>query len=121
MIRRLVFILPLLATLPASANEFRATYGAWSSFSNKETKATNCYMAATPKRETGNYKSRGNTYFMVSHDRKGKSFNTVSITAGYPYKEGGIVELKIGGATFELFTDNDTAWARDAKTDPSSR
>ena len=115
--RHLVFLVPLLIALPAQANEFRATHGAWSVFSDKEKGAAGCYMAATPEKETGDYSQRGNTYFVVAHDKKAKTANTVSVTAGYPYKEGGEVTLKIGGSTFSLFTDEDTAWARDAKTD----
>ena len=115
--KRLAFLVPLLIALPAQANEFRETHGAWSVFSDKEKGAAICYMAATPEKETGDYTQRGNTYFVVAHDKKAKTVNAVSVTAGYPYKEGGEVTLKIGGSTFSLFTDKDTAWARDAKTD----
>jgi len=115
--KRLIILVILLAALPAQASKFRTTHGAWSVFFDKEKGGMTCYMAATPSKETGKYKTRGNTYFMVTHDKLGRAFHTVSITAGYPYKDGDMVELKIGDKTFELFTSNDTAWARDAKTD----
>ncbi len=112
-----IFTALLFVAATAQASQFRETHGAWSVFFDKEKGGMTCYMAATPKKETGDYTKRGNTYTMVAHDKLGKAFHTVSVTAGYPYKEGSEVSLTIGGSTFTLFTDDDTAWARDAQTD----
>jgi len=115
--RLVIFTAFLLAASTAQASQFRETHGAWSVFFDKEKGGMTCYMAATPEKETGDYTKRGNTYTMVAHDKLGKAFHTVSVTAGYPYKESSEVSLTISGSTFTLFTDKDTAWARDAKTD----
>jgi len=41
----------------------------------------------------------------------------VSFVAGYGFKDGSAAELDVGGKKFNLFTKDDTAWARDAATD----
>jgi hypothetical protein len=54
---------------------------------------------------------------MVTHRPAEKVANVVSFVEGYPLKEGSDVSLDIGGAKFDLFTKNDSAWARTAELD----
>jgi hypothetical protein len=53
----------------------------------------------------------------VTHNTADKTNSVVSFIAGYAFKEASAVELEIGGKKFNLFTKDDTAWARDAGTD----
>ena len=49
---------------------------------------------------------------MVTHRTDEKIENVVSFVEGYPLKEGADVALDIGGAKFDLFAKDDSAWAR---------
>jgi invasion protein IalB len=54
----------------------------------------------------------------VTHRPAEKSFDVVNFVAGYTYKNGSQVVVKIGKDTFtRLFTDGDKAWAIDDKAD----
>lgn len=76
-----------------------------------------CFVYGAPKDSRGDYTKRGDTYLQVAHRPGDKVRNEVSVTAGYPYKDGSDVDVDIDGRKFSLFTQNDGAWARDSKTD----
>jgi invasion protein IalB len=93
-------------------------YGDWTAYSYKEGKNTICYMASTPKKDEGKYQKRGDIYAIITHRPAEKSFNVVNFVAGYNYKQGSKVIVKIGTTTFNnLFTNVDSAWAPDIQTD----
>ncbi len=93
-------------------------YGDWTAYTYKEGKNTVCYMASTPKKDEGNYKKRGDIYAVVTHRPADKSYNVTNFVAGYRYKSGSNVTVKIGTTTFHnLFTNDENAWAPDAATD----
>lgn len=105
---------------PAAAEEqpqYLATHRDWHTFQYTENGHRVCYMATRPtKEEPGNVR-RGDVFLLVTHRPAENSRDVVSIVTGYTYKPGSEVTLTIGNNTFRLFTDNDTAWARDAATD----
>lgn len=107
--------LPAIAsTVPTELGE----YGDWTAYSYKDGKNTVCYMASTPKKDEGNYKKRGDIYAVITHRPAEKSYNVVNFVAGYDYKVGSNVVVKIGATTFKnLFTNKDNAWAPDTATD----
>jgi invasion protein IalB len=111
----LFFSLPAVAnTVPTELGEFKD----WTAYFYKEGKNTVCYMASTPKKDEGNYKTRGDIYAIVTHRPADKSYNVVNFVSGYPYKKGQKVVVKIGTTSFNnLFTSNDNAWAPDNETD----
>lgn len=111
----LFFSLPAMAnTVPTELGEFKD----WTAYFYKEGKNTVCYMASTPKKDEGNYKTRGDIYAIVTHRPADKSYNVVNFVAGYPYKKGQKVVVKIGTTSFtNLFTNGDNAWAPDTATD----
>lgn len=71
-----------------------------------------CTAWTQPIKDTGKYKTRGAIYLYITHRPATKRFNVVQIVTGYRYKKGSEVHVRIGGETFKLFTDFDTAWAR---------
>lgn len=120
--KKYVFLFLLtLATTPACASTVPSEigeYGDWTAYSYKDGKNTVCYMASTPKKDEGNYKKRGDIYAVVTHRPAEKSYNVVNFVAGYNYKKGSNVTVKIGTTTFKnLFTSGDNAWAPDNATD----
>ncbi len=91
-------------------------FGNWSSYVVYEGKNPVCYMALTarPKDPKG---KREAVSLMVTHRPAESSTDVVSYAAGLKLKAGEDVEARIGDKTFNLFTKDDTAWARDAMTD----
>lgn len=99
---------------PTELGEFKD----WTAYSYQEGRNTVCYMASTPKKDEGNYKTRGDIYAIVTHRPADKSYNVVNFVAGYPFKKGSSVVVKIGTTAFNnLFTNGDNAWAPDSATD----
>jgi invasion associated locus B (IalB) protein len=93
--------------------------GAWSAYTYSEKSGKVCYVAGEPARTEPPGAKRKHPLVMVTHRPGEKIANVVSFAEGYPLKEGSDVSLDIGGATFELFTKGDTAWARTAELDKS--
>ncbi len=121
--------LPLLAlvifglTAPAAAAEQKpvdllGNFKNWSSYSYDDNGKV-CFMASKPTKSLPVGAKRGDIYLMVTHRPALSSKGVVSVVAGYPYKPGSEVTLAIGNQKFTLFTEGDTAWARDEATDAS--
>jgi hypothetical protein len=97
--------------------EYLGTNRDWHAFQYMENGNRVCYMASRPTEEEGDYSRRGDVFVLVTHRPAEDSTNVVSFIAGYTYQPGSEVNVTIGGDTFSLFTEGDTAWARDAATD----
>lgn len=104
--------------LPAFAQESSnrvATETDWSVF--VEDNPTQCWIVSAPKsiRNTRDGREiaarRGDIRLFVSfwpgQDKQGE----VSVTGGYPYRDGSTVSMTIGSSSFELFTEGELAWA----------
>ncbi len=121
--RPLIAILAITALLgsaaPADAQKSGAiaTHGDWSAFRDGPDDKPVCYMGSVPKKEEGTYSRRGDTYILVTHRSAEKTYDVISISAGYEYQSGSQVEVEIDGQDFSLFTDGDHGWAEDAKAD----
>ena len=110
-----IFAMPVFAqSNPKVIGEYRA----WLASTYKGS----CYISSRPKESTTEPKNvqRGAIHFLVTHNQGGRVKDEVSIYAGYTYKKGSVT-LAIDGQDFgkrgDLFTDRDSAWARDAETD----
>lgn len=104
----------------ASSPKVLGEYGDWIAYYYRESSGPVCYMASTPKKDEGKYSSRGEIYVVVTHRPNEKSFDVVTVNAGYTYKPSAPVEIKIGAKTFgedELFTNGNKAWAVNSETD----
>ena len=116
-----ILLISMVISATAQANSVPTElgeYGDWTAYSYKEGKNLVCYMASTPKKDEGNYKKRGDIYAVVTHRPADKSYNVVNFVAGYDYKKGSSVIVKIGTTAFNnLFTNGDNAWAPDSSTD----
>lgn len=108
----------LLVTAPGAWAQGKAAdkdlgkFGDWRVQTYKENGKPACTTWSQPTKDAGDYKTRGAIYLYVTHRPAAKQFNEVQIVAGYRYKKGSEVHVRIGGQTFKLFTWNDTAWAR---------
>ncbi|MCB9959879.1 MAG: hypothetical protein H6843_14875 [Rhodospirillaceae bacterium] len=118
---RLVALVALLIglALPAAAQEvqYLETNRDWHAFQFTENGNTVCYMASRPTREEGNYTRRGEVFVLVTHRPAESSRNVISFISGYTFQADSEVTVTIGNDSFSLFTDGETAWARDTATD----
>lgn len=105
-------------SLAQAAPQLIGEYDDWAAYYYKDSKGMICYMASTPKKDEGKYTKRGDIYVVITHRPAEKSFDVVNFVAGYTYKNGSDIEVKIGKDTFgRFFTDGDKAWAIDDKAD----
>jgi hypothetical protein len=120
----------LCAALPAAATtgkpakpaatpgpKLLGTFGNWRAYSVTEADQPVCYMTLTIPGAKGSKAKRGDALLTITHRPAENSTNVFSYTAGYNYKSGSSVTLRIGKDSFDLFTAQDTAWSRDPATD----
>ena len=117
----LIFVLTLCAStsfaLSAERKEL-GIFGDWTAYKMTENGSPVCYMVSMPTKSAGKYKRRGDIFLIVSHRPKNKSFNVVSMTAGYNYKKDSVATIQIDKKEkVELFTQEDSAWAPTASQD----
>jgi hypothetical protein len=101
---------------PAFAKQI-ASHGTWTAHETDGRNGKACYLFSHPDKKGGDVKGRGDAHVYVTHRPREKVKNEVSITGGYPYKDGSQVDVTIDGKKFSLFTRGPTAWARDGDTD----
>jgi hypothetical protein len=92
--------------------------GAWTAYSAGDSTGRVCYLVGKPeKAEPAG--GRRPPMAMVTHRPAESVANVVSFVEGYPLKDGSDVALAVGANKFELFTKEDSAWARTADLDKS--
>jgi invasion protein IalB len=85
--------------------------GPWTAYTYKVANGKVCYLVGEPE------KKRKGANALVTHNTADKTSNVVSFIEGYTFPEKAEAELDIDGQKFKLFTEKDTAWARDGETD----
>jgi len=106
----------VMAVSPASAKQI-GSFKDWTAHAEGNGKSRTCWIYSEPVKDEGKYKRRGRIYSLVTHIPGDKVTNQVQFTAGYTFKKGSVVQVVIGKRKFELFTNADTAWARNKKDD----
>jgi hypothetical protein len=100
-----------------SGTESLGSSGPWSAYASRDKTGPVCYMVGEPQKTESAGTSRKLIAAMVTHRPSENVANVVSFVEGYPLKEGSEVELQIDGKKFDLFTNDDSAWARTAELD----
>jgi hypothetical protein len=106
-----------MSTAQADEPRLIGTYGDWSAYMFTENGHKVCYMASKPRKAEGQYTRRGEIFALITHRPAEGTRNVFSYITGYPYKSGSDVKVTVDGKAFTLFTQDDTAWTPDAKTD----
>lgn len=105
----------IAAPLPAMAQESSnvvSTEGDWTVFSASNPQE--CWAVSPPKRTVNTRDGqpvevqRGDIRLYVAY-RPGAA-GEVSFSGGYPFASGSTVDLAVGGQTFKLFTEGESAW-----------
>ena len=93
------------------------TVGAWSAYASGEKSSRICYLVGRPQKTDSGGVARQAPVVMVTHRPSENIANVVSFVEGYPLKEGSDVALEVDDKKFDLFTNDDSAWARTAELD----
>jgi hypothetical protein len=105
---------PARAANPVPINRFTD----WLAQTYDDNGKTLCYATSAPKKQAGNFKSRGNPYIAITHAPQSGVRDQVSYIAGYELKPNSEVILTIGNQNFSLSVlQKDRAWAKDATVD----
>ncbi|WP_438959833.1 invasion associated locus B family protein [Nereida sp.] len=109
-----VLALSVTASFAQESSNQVAAKTDWSVF--VESNPTECWAVSAPK-ETVNTKDgrvvavRRGDILLFTFFRPGASVkNQLTFTGGYPFANGSTVSMKIGSASFDLFTDGEWAW-----------
>jgi hypothetical protein len=112
---------PVLIALGTGADaadpRLLGTFKDWNAFAFEEGGNKVCYISSQPKKKEPENVRRGDIYVLVTHRPADKSLDVVSLIVGYPFKKDSEASVDVDGKGFKLFTDGETAWARDAETD----
>ena len=98
-----LYVVPALA----QGGKLIDVFNAWSAFTEKENGKAFCYIGSLPEKMEGKYTQRGDALILVTHRPAEKSFDVISIQAGYIYHKESEVKVTIGGQSFELYTKGD--------------
>lgn len=118
-IKALILFVFLVAPFSAYAGEPRmmAEYGDWEVYKFFEDDNEVCYIASQPKGREGNYSRRGETFALITNRPADNTRDVFSYITGYTYKAGSEAVVTIDGKDYNLFTQDETAWAPDSETD----
>lgn len=93
----------------------------WHAFVSEENSKKICYIVSFSKTQKGNYKKRGKPYIMITHRPEDKSYDVVSVHAGYKFlkdsKPRVIVMIGKTKKEYELFVKGESAWAPSDEVD----
>lgn len=121
-----LLILPLAAAfawfwaagaMAQEGQEDLGTFKDWYARKFKEKGSDVCTMFSLPVKSEGDYTQRGDVYAFVTHRQTARRINEVSVKIGYTFKTETPVVVRIGQAEFELFSEDDFAWAEDSAED----
>ncbi len=107
------------ASPAAPAAQSLGTFDSWAAYASHDKTGRVCYLVGQPQKSEPAGSGRKAPTAMVTHRPVEKIANVVSFVEGYALKEGSEVALDIGGSKFELFTKDDSAWARTSDLDKS--
>ena len=116
----------LIVTPAGAASDAQTLLGTskdWSAFTSGSGSTRTCYALAKPASTAPKKIKRDPIYFLVTDWPSRKVKSEPEVVPGYQYKDGSTVTAQIGGASFELFTDNSggagAAWVRHPPTSSS--
>lgn len=119
----------LLAAGTAFANtdpRVLGVFGDWRAHSFDDASGKACFMTSEPTRSEASVKgvNRGKIALFITHWAGDKTKNVISVSMGYPLKEGTPVTVTVDGKTYALATnlsnkaeEAEMAWAPDQATD----
>jgi invasion protein IalB len=120
--RRSVLIAGLLFAASAALAQTKSTapaptalaqFGDWGVYASQGTRKV-CYALAQPKERLPAGLNRDPAYVFIATRPAENVKNEVSVTVGFPLKDGSEAQLEVGDGKFSLYTKGDGAWVRNA-------
>jgi hypothetical protein len=105
------------ADAATSAAKELGTIDSWTAYEARDKTGRVCYVYGEPKKSEPSGAKRKQPMMMVTHRPEEKIANVVSVMEGYTLKDGSNVALDVGKTKFELFSKDDSAWARTSELD----
>src|SRR3954447_3840963 len=93
------------------------TAGSWTAYASGDKPGRICYLVGRPQKSDSAGVARKAPVAMVTHRPSESISNVISFVEGYPLKSGSDAALEIDDKKFDLFTNDDSAWARTAELD----
>lgn len=90
------------------------TFESWATYTYNNAGAKVCYTATQPTDKQPSGVNRDPVFMFITNRPKEGVKHEVSVIAGYPYKEGSKTTVKIGDATFSMYTKDQGAWVDNA-------
>jgi len=104
---------PAKEATPATTQSL-GRFDGWAAYASQDKIGRVCYIAGEAQQKGPSGKA---PMAMVTHRPAERITNVVSFVEGVPLKDGSDVSVEIGGTKFDLFTKDDSAWARTAELD----
>lgn len=101
----------------AQGGKLLGQFGSWAAFEADVPGGKVCYMVASPDKSEGAYAKRGEVRAFITHRPSEGARDVFSYEAGYTYKADSVATITIDKQNFPLFTNENMAWAKDAKAD----
>ena len=125
MLKKILFLLSAFVCFNAKAEvlidaqkvQHIGVFDDWNAYVYTSQKDKVCFVSSMPLRSTGEYTRRGDVFLLVSNRPNEEIYDTVTFVAGYTFMPRSEVILRVGKVKAELFTSEDTAWAKNTKTD----
>jgi len=105
------------ATPGAPAAHSLGQFDGWAAYVFQDKTGKVCYLVGQPQKSDSAGVARKPPSAMVTHRPVEKIDNVVSFVEGYALKDGSDVALDVNGSKFDLFTKDDSAWARTSDLD----
>ena len=107
---------PAAATAGSAEPTLLGQYGAWGAYTASPNGKKVCFALAKPSSSKTNppNRPRDPAYAFVSTRPSEKVSNEVSIMMGYSLKPGSEATLEVGGASYEMYTQGDGIWIKNA-------
>ena len=103
---------------PTPPSNILGTFGVWTAYVFQDGTGKVCYMAAEPIESKGKYTSRDDVFLTITHRPAEKTYDVISMTAGFTYQKGSKPNIRIDNKkAITLMPVEDMAWAKDDKTD----
>jgi hypothetical protein len=88
------------------------SFGDWGAFVAQNGDEKTCYVLAQPKSREPTNLRRDPAYVFISNRPGEHIHNEISITMGFPMKDGGEAEADVAGTSFELVSKGHNAWIK---------
>lgn len=99
----------------ANAEELQAKFQDWSVFKTNRGDKNICYLASIPIKSSGNFRHRGEPFFLVTNIEN--DVDEISASSGFFYNQKSDIELSFGSKKFYLFPYKNLSWAQNKNDD----